>query len=257
MMRFALSALALLLPVTTLAQIDDSALPAPIVALEDRGATIGETFEAPGELTGYTVSFQGQTLAAYVTPDREHVLVGTLLDDDGTNLSQPILSAAANAPRPESEWEAISDAGWIADGSDDAERVIYAFTDPNCPYCSRFYDQSRDWVESGDVQIRHVMVGVLREDSLGKAATLLADDDPSAALATHEARFDQGGVAPADPIPESTASIVEANNQLMSRLGIRGTPSVYYRDQDGEIRLARGLPRDDRLIDVMGGARPE
>mgnify|MGYP006427759699 FL=1 len=257
MMRFVLSALALLLPVAALAQADDSALPAPIVALEDRGATIGETFEAPGGLTGYTVSFQGQTLAAYVTPDQGHVLVGTLLDGDGTNLSQPILSAAANAPRPESEWEAVADAGWIADGSDDAGRVIYAFTDPNCPYCSRFYEQSRDWVESGDVQIRHVMVGVLREDSLGKAATLLADDDPAAALAAHEARFDEGGVTPADPIPQSTASIVQANNELMSRLGIRGTPSVYYRDEDGEIRLARGLPRDDRLTDVMGGPRPE
>ena len=257
MMRFVLSALVLLLPVAALAQTDDAGLPAPITALEDRGATIGETFEAPGGLTGYTVSFQGQTLTAYITPDREHVLVGTLLDGDGTNLSQPILSAAANAARPESEWEAVADAGWIADGSDDAGRVIYAFTDPNCPYCSRFYEQSRDWVESGDVQIRHVMVGVLREDSLGKAATLLADDDPGAALAAHEARFSEGGVTPADPIPASAASVVQANNELMTRLGIRGTPSVYYRDGDGEIRLARGLPRGERLIDVMGGPRPE
>lgn len=257
MIRSLLSALALLMPVLVLAQADDTALPAPIMALEDRGATIGETFEAPGGLTGYTVSFQGQTLAAYVTSDQQHVLVGTLLDGDGTNLSEPVLSAAANAARPESEWDAVADAGWIADGSPDAERVIYAFTDPNCPYCSRFYNQSRDWVEAGDVQIRHVMVGVLREDSLGKAATLLADDDPAAALAAHEAAFDEGGVTPADPIPESASSTVQSNNELMSRLGIRGTPSVYYRDENGDIRLARGLPRDERLTAVMGGPRPE
>ena len=257
MIRSTVFVLSALLPIAALAQEESTALPAPIAALEDRGATVGETFEAPSGLTGYTVSFQGQTLAAYVTADQEHVLVGTLLDGDGTNLSAPVLSAAANADRPESEWDAVADAGWIADGSDDAERVIYAFTDPNCPYCSRFYQQSRDWVEAGAVQIRHVMVGVLREDSLAKAATLLAADDPSAALAAHEAAFDSGGVTPADPLPSASEQTVQSNNALMNRLGIRGTPSVYYRDAEGAIRLARGLPRGDRLEAVMGGPRPE
>lgn len=257
MIRSALVTLILLIPGLTGAQTQDSALPDPIAALEDRGATIGETFDAPGRLTGYTVSFQGQTLTAYVTNDQDHVVVGTLLDGDGTNLSEPILSAAANAARPESEWDAVASAGWIADGSDSAERVIYAFTDPNCPYCSRFYEQSRDWVEAGAVQIRHVMVGVLREDSLAKAATLLAADDPAAALAEHEARFDSGGTPPAESVPASSQASVQSNNELMSRLGIRGTPSVYYRDDNGDIRLVRGLPRDERLIDVMGGPRPE
>jgi len=257
MIGFLFASLALLVTGLAGAQAPDTALPEPIAALEDRGASIGETFDAPGGLTGYTVSFQGQTLTAYVTDDQRHVLVGTLLDADGTNLSEPILSAAANAPRPPSEWDAVADAGWIADGSDSAERVIYAFTDPNCPYCSRFYDQTRDWVQAGAVQIRHVMIGVLREDSLGKAATLLAADDPAAALADHEARFDSGGRPPADSIPASSEARVEANNALMTRLGIRGTPSVYYRDDNGDIRLARGLPRGERLVEVMGGARPE
>lgn len=257
MTRLIFTALALLLGGTAAAQDSTEGVPAPIAALEDRGATIGETFEAPSGLTGYTLSFQGQTLAAYVTADGEHVVVGTLLDADGTNLSQPILSAAASTTRPESEWAAVSEAGWIADGSDDAERIVYAFTDPNCPFCHRFYEQTRDWVDAGDVQIRHVMVGVLRQDSLPKAATLLAADDPSAALSAHEANFDNGGVTPANPLPAAAQQTVQSNNQVMSQLGIRGTPSVFYRDADGGIRLARGLPRGERLEAVMGGPRPE
>ena len=239
------------------AQTNNTELPAPIAALEDRGASIGEAFDAPDGLTGYTVSFQGQTLAAYVTASGEHVVVGTLLDGDGTNLSQPVLQAAANAARPETEWQALAEAAWIADGGDNAEYVVYAFTDPNCPFCHRFYEQTRDWIDAGDVQIRHVMVGVLREDSLAKSATLLAADDPSAALAAHEANFDNGGVTPADRLPADAQARVQANNELMSRLGIRGTPSVFYRDEEGAIRLVRGLPRGEQLDAAMGGPRPQ
>lgn len=240
-----------------LAQNTAADLPAPMAALQDRGATIGDAFDAPDGLTGYTVSFQGQTLTAYVTANADHVVVGTLLDGDGTNLSQPVLQAAANAARPEAEWQALSQAGWIVDGNTEAERVVYAFTDPNCPFCHRFYEQTRDWIDTGDVQIRHVMVGVLREDSLAKSATLLAADDPSAALAGHEANFDNGGVTPADRLPAEAQAQVQSNNELMSQLGIRGTPSVFYKDEEGAVRLVRGLPRGEQLDAVMGGPKPE
>ena len=232
-------------------------IPEPLAALEERGATIGESFEAPSGLTGYTVAFQGQTLTAYLTETGEHVLVGTLLDAEGNNLSQPVLEAAANAPRPESEWQQLADSDWIADGDDSAERVIYSFTDPNCPFCHRFYETSRDWVEAGQVQIRHVMVGVLRDDSLPKSATLLAADDPGAALAEHEANFAEGGVTPADGLPAEAQQAVLDNNRLMGALDVQGTPSVFYRDTEGDLRLVRGLPEDGELEAVMGGPRPD
>ena len=229
-------------------------LPEPLQALQERGASIGESFAAPGELTGYTVSFQNQTLTAYVTAEGTHVLVGTLLDSDGTNLSQPVIDAAANAARPEQEWLALAEAHYIVDGEPNAPRVVYAITDPNCPFCHRFYTQARDWVEAGAVQIRHVMVGVLREDSLAKSATLLAADNPSEALAEHEAAFDQGGVTPLDALPETATNAVRANNQLMNELGIRGTPSVFYRNDEGEIGLVRGLPQGSQMTAVMGSS---
>ncbi len=256
LLRLTIACSMLLAASFAVAQDSSTPLPAPVAALEDRGATIGAAFDAPDGLTGYTVSFQGQVLTAYVTENGDHVVVGTLLDGDGTNLSQPVIDQAANAPRPDAEWDALADAGWIRDGSEQAERVVYAFTDPNCPFCHRFYEQTRDWVDANAVQIRHVMVGVLREDSLAKSATLLAADDPSAALAAHEGNFDNGGVTPANQLPAEAQAQVQSNNTLMSQLGIRGTPSVFYRDEDGAIRLVRGLPRGEQLDAVMGGARP-
>src|SRR3546814_8987929 len=60
------------------------------------------------------------------------------------------------------------------------------FSDPNCPYCNMFWKQARPWVESGKVQLRHIMVGMLRADSAGKSAALLSAKDPRAALNEHE-----------------------------------------------------------------------
>lgn len=248
---------AALMGVLISAAISAQEMPAPIAALEDRGAVVGETFDAPGGLTGYTLRFQGQILTAYLTADASHVLVGNLFSGDGSNLSRPILNAAANAPRPEQEWEALSNGAWIADGDDQAARVVYALTDPNCPFCHRFYEQTRDWIDAGAVQIRHVMVGVLREDSLAKSATLLLAKDPAAAMAEHEDAFDEGGVTPLERLPSSAQEKVQANNSLMSQLGIRGTPAVFYRDDEDNIQLARGLPRGEALEAVMGGPRPE
>ena len=74
---------------------------------------------------------------------------------------------------------------WIADGNADAPRIIYMFSDPNCPYCNMFWKQARPWVESGKVQLRHIMVGMLRADSAGKSAALLSAKDPQAALNEH------------------------------------------------------------------------
>ncbi|CAM5602480.1 hypothetical protein SSTU70S_03334 [Stutzerimonas stutzeri] len=50
-----------------------------------------------------------------------------------------------------------------------------------------FWKQARPWVESGKVQLRHIMVGMLRADSAGKSAALLSASKPEAALNEHEA----------------------------------------------------------------------
>lgn len=55
-------------------------------------------------------------------------------------------------------------------------------SDPNCPYCYKFWQAARPWVESGKVQLRHIQVGVIREESRGQVATLLNSKDPAAVL---------------------------------------------------------------------------
>ena len=82
-------------------------------------------------------------------------------------------------------WRQLETSHWIADGRTGA-RVVYVFTDLNCPYCNKLWSDARPWVNSGKVQLRHVIVGILTPTSPGKAAALLADKDPSATLAAYE-----------------------------------------------------------------------
>lgn len=83
-------------------------------------------------------------------------------------------------------WDKLKDSAWIADGSDSAEKFVYVFTDPNCPYCKRLWNDARPWVDAGKIQLRHVMVGTLGESSQKKAAYLLSTENPEAALKDNE-----------------------------------------------------------------------
>ncbi|WP_253272865.1 thiol:disulfide interchange protein DsbG [Halomonas sp. PR-M31] len=127
----------LLWPLISTAEEDDSKWPAPVQALEKQGLTVHERFEAPAGLTGYAASVQGREVAVYVTEDGQHAIVGTLLDAQGNDLSAKPLARLVGGPQDAALWQQLEKSTWIADGDDDAKRVLYTFTDPNCPYCHR------------------------------------------------------------------------------------------------------------------------
>lgn len=231
------------------------ALPAPIQALKEHGIDIHSQFSAPGGLTGFGASTQGREMAIYLTPDGEHAIVGTLMDRQGNDLTEPQLDEHVRAPLEAQTWALLEDSHWIQDGDPQAPRVIYTFTDPNCPYCLQLWQASRPWVEAGDVQFRHIMVGILANSSPAKAAALLGADDPSASLAAHK----QGNEIKASAQPRAIEEQVFANNQLFEELGLYATPtSAYqYRNEDGVVRIRRveGMPSQESLEEMMGSAQ--
>jgi len=233
-----------------------SELPAAIQAVEGRGAKVVGTFEAPGGLQGYAARYNGQGLALYLTPDGEHVLIGTLLDAKGADLTAEPLERLVYKPLGEEMWQRLQSSTWIADGDDKASRVVYVFSDPNCPYCNLFWRQARPWIEAGRVQLRHVMVGMLRADSPGKAAALLAAQDPRQALGEHEAAGRESKLQAVAKIPGAIAAQLDANLALMGEMGGEATPAIYYLDERGRLQQHKGAPRPDSLEAIMGSAKP-
>ncbi|MFJ5296975.1 thiol:disulfide interchange protein DsbG [Pseudomonas sp. NPDC088368] len=227
-------------------------LPAPIKALEAKGATIKGTFDAPGGLKGYAAQYQQQAMAFYLTSDGKHVLAGNLFDEKGEDLSEAPLQKLVYEPMTKEMWSQMENSTWIADGAKTAPKVIYLFSDANCPYCNMFWEQARPWVKSGKVQLRHIMVGVIREDSAAKAATLLADANPETALQKHEQAGQSSTLKAMSTIPKDIQAKLDANMKLMTDLGLSATPSIFYKDAAGHLQQQQGAPRPEVLAKMMG-----
>lgn len=232
--------------------VDTDTLPLVVKNLEQHGVQIVGEFEAPGGLRAFAGMAQQQPLAIYLTPDGENVIIGTMMDDEGKDVTQTALAEATLGPWTAATWDTLSKSHWVADGSDDASHIIYMFTDPNCPFCHKFWEQARPWIKGGNVQIRHILVGMLTQSSPGKAAAILHADDPAQALHAHESAGPDDGIEPLSDIPEEITDKLEQNAELMTLMQIQGTPGIFYFDQDGALQIQRGAPLDQDLELILG-----
>lgn len=219
-------------------------LPTALQPLIDDGVDIIESFDAPGGLTGYVGNYNGRAVELYLTPDQEHVLIGTLIDSDGNRYAESYLNASSGAGL---DWDTLANTRWVAEGDPDADTIVYVFTDPNCPYCAMFWEKSQPYLKRGGVQVRHIMVGMLRPSSLPKAATILAADNPAAALAQHERTVQQGGIDADENVPDKFLEQVRENTRFMQSNGIRATPAVVFKDANGRVQQVQGVPSPELM----------
>lgn len=226
-------------------------LPPAIKKIEAKGAKIVGNFEAPSGLRGYAARYQNRGMALYLTKDG-NVLVGNLYDAEGNDLSLAPLQKMVYEPMAKQVWANMEKSHWIADGKKDAPRIVYLFSDPNCPYCNMFWEQARPWVDAGKVQLRHIMVGIIREDSPAKSAALLAAKDPQSALHDHEKAGKASKLTAMKTIPADVQAKLDANMQLMTDLEVAATPAIFYLDEQGNLQQQQGAPSPDKLVKILG-----
>ncbi|WP_166366738.1 thiol:disulfide interchange protein DsbG [Pseudomonas akapageensis] len=227
-------------------------LPEAIKMIESKGARIVGSFDAPDGLRGYAAQYQNRGMSLYLTADGKHVLVGSLFDAQGKDLSREPLQKLVYAPMAKEVWAKMEKTSWIADGKSSATRTVYLFSDPNCPYCNLFWEQARPWVDSGKVQLRHIMVGIIREDSPAKSAALLAAKNPEQALNNHEKAGKASNLKALDKIPAAIQAKLDGNMALMEELGLSATPAIFYMDKDGELQQQQGAPNPEMLGEILG-----
>lgn len=227
-------------------------LPAPVKAIEKQGITIIKSFDAPGGMKGYLGKYQEMGVTIYVTPDGKHAISGYMYDDAGTNLSEKLFNQELYGPAGRELWQRMEKAEWILDGQKTAPRVVYVFADPYCPYCKQFWQQARPWVESGKVQIRTLMVGVIKPESPAAAAAILSAKDP--AKSWHEYEQSNGKMTLALPktIPPAIMRSLNLNQKIMDDLGANATPAIYYMNEENVLQQAVGLPDAEKIKTIMG-----
>lgn len=227
-------------------------LPAPVKAIEKQGITIIKPFEAPGGMKGWLGKYQDMGVAIYLTPDGKHAISGYMYDEKGTNLSEQLFQQELYTPAGQKMWKKLGAADWLLDGKKEAPIVLYVFADPFCPYCKQFWQQARPWVESGKVQLRTLIVGVIKPESLTTAAAILASKDPAKSWNDYERS--NGKIRPEVPAsiqPEQMKQL-NFNQQLMDELGASVTPAIYYMNNENMLQQAIGLPDKEKLQIMMG-----
>jgi len=126
--------------------------------------------------------------------------------------------------------------------------VVYVFSNPNCPYCYKFWQAARPWVESGKVQLRHIQVGVIREESRGQVVTLLMSKNPAAVFNDINKNKGKKQLKKMEKIPAEIAAKIDANQALMGKYGFFSTPSMAWKNNQGEFKYTQGLAMDVKEI---------
>lgn len=230
--------------------------PKVVQNLMSQGFEIKDAFQASTGNMAYAASYNGQPMMLYLTQDKKHVVVGTLVDESGNNLTQVELQKRVIEPEAQAAWDILNKAKTVHDGKADAPVIVYAFMDPNCPYCHKFREAAEPWIAAGRVQVRHITVGILGENSEGKAATILGSKDQTAAVLENQHIFRSPGIRIDPQLVKLGTAQMHENNELMRKLGITGTPAVYYKDAQGKIQVARGMPSPEAMEVVMGSKKP-
>ncbi len=145
----------------------------------------------------------------------------------------------------------LAQARWIASAAKSGERIVYVFTDPNCPYCNDLWSAMQKRSPPG-VQVRYLLVAVIDADSHARDAAILEAPNPAAALDQHERSFAHGGSAPKATSRPATNETISANEALMSALHIYATPGLVYLDEHQELKVFVGMPDPEQLRAILG-----
>ena len=132
--------------------------------------------------------------------------------------------------------------------------MVYAFFDPNCPFC-HFSWKAFQYYEKVGLQVRWIPVAYLKDTSTGKAAAILQAKNRLAAFTENEQKYSlknhDGGIKAAKPTTTSNKQL-QANSEFMHQLGITGTPAIVWKDAQGKIQLKGGMPLLHELPAMTG-----
>lgn len=212
--------------------------------LENDGFTFVKEIAAPANMTGWAGHMQQSPATVFISNDQKYYIVGSLYNLNGDNLTADSLDKYVKEAVLDDVWNSLEKSAWIQDGNQNAPRIIYVFSDPNCPYCHAFWERARPWVNSGKVQLRHILVGLIKPESRGQSATLLMSTNPEQALYDFKSKKDQMKLVELKSIPEEISEKLDENRILMEKYGFYATPSMIWKNNSGEVKSSQGLPKD-------------
>lgn len=216
--------------------------------LESEGYKFIQPIDAPAGMKGWAGHMDKNPSTVFISNDGKYYIVGDLFDRDGNNLTVNALEKHVKNAVLDEVWEDLEKSTWIQDGKTSAPKTVYVFSDPNCPYCHAFWQQARPWVNSRKVQLKHIMVGVIRPESKGQSATLLNTAD----AAEYFKKFNEANgklkIKEMKPVPAKLSEQLDANTAMMDKYGFFATPAIIWKDSQGVFKSQQGMPKNIKEI---------
>ncbi|MBE0508255.1 MAG: hypothetical protein IBX50_16320 [Marinospirillum sp.] len=229
---------------------------------------LSEEQRIPG-LIGMLVKLpDGQTAPVFTTMDGQYLIPAIINMKTRQDFVQLIGMQLSSDSEQEAfdinkDWDRLEETNYIAMGSADPKRIVYITHDAFCPHCNRLWQDKEDIGIPEGTQVRLIPVGFLSQQSSDLSAYWLGlqgkGGDALASLRKHEKLRAEGKalgihdlISPNDITPEG----VEKNRNNVSRLisfNARGTPTLFFKDSEGNSRMLPGRPRDKAmLMEILG-----
>jgi len=143
----------------------------------------------------------------------------------------------------------------VVEGAKKPKSMLYVFFDANCYYCNLTWKALQAYEKAG-LQVRWIPVAYQKDSSWGRAGAIMQAADRAAALRENELKYDvktfSGGIKPLDKPSPAVLAALGANNKLIDRTCVRGTPALLWKDGKGNVQCKPGTPRLSELPAITG-----
>lgn len=201
-------------------------------------------FDGPGSLVGIMTepTAGGAKQLVWSSDGFEVLLPSEAIDKNGEPQNAKYMNEESGHISASDLASKVKDRGFIVGKSGP---LLSVFMDPNCIHCHSFYEAAAPMIKKGDLRVRYLMVGFLREDSVDRSATIISAADPAKALDKDEKAFDKGGAPVSKSLTDEDRQKVLDLNELMNSAGSGGTPAIVACQKGAEEpTLLSGMPQD-------------
>jgi len=204
-------------------------------------------------LEGYFVRSGSMFQVFYATPDNQRVIPGVLWDASGKNLTKTevadipgaIPTVEVNGPdglqaTASSALPLVQNATFGTIGDNPAKH-LFMLIDPQCIYSVRAFQMLKPFAEANQIEISVIPLTILDGEDGGqstKSAMSLLSDPPEQIVTAWETGSDTNP-------PNNDAADKLKNNMLIAQaVGLKATPTFFWRKADGSEGELVGVPED-------------
>ena len=204
-------------------------------------------------LEGYFVRSGPMFQVFYATPDNQRVIPGVLWDSSGKNITKTevadipgaIPTVEVNGPDgPQASATSalpLVQSATFGTMGDKPGKHLFMLIDPQCIYSIRAFQMLKPFAEANQIELSVIPLTILDGEDGGqstKSAMSLLSDPPEQIVTAWETGSDTNP-------PANDAAAKLKNNMLIAQaVGLRATPTFFWRKADGSEGQLVGVPQD-------------